>query len=410
MQHYANIAQIREDHASHLFWLKQMYGRRLIPETLREDIDSQKIMEYIDSPDFKNGCVIDYNESNHPILKWLKSFYFNYQCIDPNFKSKKLGEGGFGVVRTRQLSAPKTENVSIKFQVAMKEGKPLSDGDIKKWRTCWKEACILLYVSGHPNILQCYGFSKKPAVEPGESILLIATELATHGSLSDVLKRIGSNHDNPKIILTSSLAINMMWIEQLLQGLVHIHKLGIKHRDLKPGNLLIFNGLVLKISDFGSGRNEIAYADQNSTTHIGTNGYIAPEVVFGKPSTNATDMWSFAIVVYELFHPTASIQSTTFEEVREGKDSVFNDLKNSSLEPDIKNMLMDMMRAGFQYDKENSVTFGRDTSAQALEKFNNWLDSKTINACDMNRELIMKNLKHDIVEMEKLFLVPPNPM
>ena len=370
-----------------------MYGRRLIPETLREDIDSQKIMGYIDSFAF-DSCDLIENAMNPFIQKWLKVFKFSNGCIDPNYESKKLGEGRFGVVRSRQLRAPRTENVSIKFQVAMKEGKSLNNNETKKWRTCWKEACLLLYVTGHPNILQCYGFSIRSGEESSESKLLIATELATHGSLKEVLKK------------TPSLSITMMWIEQILQGLVHLHKLGIKHGDLKPDNILVFNGLVLKISDFGSGRNDESYLGQNSTTHAGTWYYMAPEILLGHPSTTTTDMWSFAIIVYELF--ANSCDRINFSEIgNETKCVLFNNaVCSSSISADLKVMLEGMMRSGFQQDKTNPDTFGRDTSSQALEKLSNWFNNRLDDSSSSYRELIMKNLNQEVKEFETILKLP----
>ena len=71
---------------------------------------------------------------------------------------------------------------------------------------------------------------------------------------------------------------------QYFRGLEHCHIQGVTHRDLKPDNLLIDDKLELKIADFGFsapflGKTEIGY----QTTYCGTPGYLAPEIIAGKP-------------------------------------------------------------------------------------------------------------------------------
>ena len=95
-------------------------------------------------------------------------------------------------------------------------------------------------------------------------------------------------------------------ILKVLQALVYLHRRGILHRDLKPGNVLISNGQ-LKVVDFGLSietrtRSTIA-ATQNTA---GTLPYMAPELFHGMPVSRASDLYAVGIMAYELYtgrHP-----------------------------------------------------------------------------------------------------------
>lgn len=83
---------------------------------------------------------------------------------------------------------------------------------------------------------------------------------------------------------------------QLLQALTYLHRRDILHRDLKPGNVLVVNGR-LKVLDFGLSisRNQ----DVGGTS--GTLSYMAPELLQGQPTSQASDLFAVGVLAYELF-------------------------------------------------------------------------------------------------------------
>jgi serine/threonine protein kinase len=88
-------------------------------------------------------------------------------------------------------------------------------------------------------------------------------------------------------------------VAQTASGLHAAHRAGLIHRDVKPGNLLLSQGSVVKITDFGisyvAGSAPITTAGQL----MGTPGYIAPERINGIPASPASDLYSLGIVAYE---------------------------------------------------------------------------------------------------------------
>lgn len=91
-------------------------------------------------------------------------------------------------------------------------------------------------------------------------------------------------------------------LDQAIQGLKSIHDRGGFHGDIKPDNLLVqsslWNGLELKIADFGTARLPgVGLAMDRGLR--GTRGYIAPEVLQGKPFNAASDIYSLGVTITE---------------------------------------------------------------------------------------------------------------
>jgi serine/threonine protein kinase/serine/threonine protein phosphatase PrpC len=105
--------------------------------------------------------------------------------------------------------------------------------------------------------------------------------------------------DNPKPSIEVVRAIT----EQIGKGLQAFHRLEMVHQDLRPDNILIDKSGTVKIIDFGSTSIE-GIADINSyleQEHIlGTAQYSAPEYFLGKKGTASSDIFSLAIIVYQM--------------------------------------------------------------------------------------------------------------
>lgn len=95
------------------------------------------------------------------------------------------------------------------------------------------------------------------------------------------------------------------YILQTCNGIAELHKNGIIHRDIKPGNILISNG-VAKVSDFGLGK----FEDRDTTTITaditskGTPGFMAPEIAnegHFKDADVKSDVFSIGALLYYVF-------------------------------------------------------------------------------------------------------------
>jgi serine/threonine protein phosphatase PrpC/predicted Ser/Thr protein kinase len=105
--------------------------------------------------------------------------------------------------------------------------------------------------------------------------------------------------DNPKPDMETVRGI----IEQIAKGLTAFHRKEMLHQDLRPENIMIDTTGTVKIIDFGSTR--VAGIREISTLTeqyhlLGTAQYSAPEYFLGENGTNASDIFSLAVITYQM--------------------------------------------------------------------------------------------------------------
>ncbi|KAJ8541524.1 hypothetical protein K7X08_002340 [Anisodus acutangulus] len=119
--------------------------------------------------------------------------------------------------------------------------------------------------------------------------LCIVTEYMPGGSLYEYLHK---NHVVLKLSQLLSFAIDVC------KGMEYLHQNNIIHRDLKTANLLMDSNNVVKVADFGVAR----FQNKGGvmTAETGTYRWMAPEVINHQPYDQKADVFSFAIVLWEL--------------------------------------------------------------------------------------------------------------
>ncbi|KAK1259704.1 Serine/threonine-protein kinase HT1 [Acorus gramineus] len=100
----------------------------------------------------------------------------------------------------------------------------------------------------------------------------------------------------------------------LSRGLSYLHSRRIVHRDVKTENMLLTVQRTLKIADFGVARVE-AQNPKDMTGETGTLGYMAPEVLDGKPYNRRCDVYSFGICLWEVYCCDMPYPDLSFAEV-----------------------------------------------------------------------------------------------
>jgi len=95
-----------------------------------------------------------------------------------------------------------------------------------------------------------------------------------------------------------SVPIALSILRDVAEGLAYAHEKRLIHRDVKPANILIFEGRHAKLADFGTAR--LAPRKTRVLTEVGTFGYMAPEQAYGMPRYSS-DVFSLALTAYQLF-------------------------------------------------------------------------------------------------------------
>lgn len=190
-----------------------------------------------------------------------------------------LGEGGMGIVYMGvdpDLNRP----VAIKtIRRGLLQGRAGLELRERFRREAQAEGRML-----HPNIVAIYDFG-----EDVEGTPYFVMEYVEGRSLKEFLSR--GMHFN--------LQMTLHITSQLLSALDYSHSHGVVHRDVKPANILLTEEDTVKIADFGIARME--ESDFTATGRVmGTPQYLSPEQRAGQKTDARSDLYSTALVLYEL--------------------------------------------------------------------------------------------------------------
>ena len=91
------------------------------------------------------------------------------------------------------------------------------------------------------------------------------------------------------------------FVAQIARSLAAVHQVGVLHRDLKPGNIMVRNDGSLALIDFGLAKHVVRSVDITAAgTIFGTPYYISPEQGHGDAVDERSDLYSLGIILYEM--------------------------------------------------------------------------------------------------------------
>lgn len=194
--------------------------------------------------------------------------------------SSLIGKGSFGEIRV------------VKWRgtpVAVKSVLPSLSND-KLVIQDFRHEVDLLVKLRHPNIVQFLGAVTR------EPPLMLITEYLSGGDLHRFLEEKGA--------LSTLTAVNFAL--DIVRGMTYLHNepCVIIHRDLKPRNILLVNENHLKVGDFGLSKlisAKFSHDMYKLTGETGSYRYMAPEVFKHRRYDEKVDVFSFAMILYEMF-------------------------------------------------------------------------------------------------------------
>jgi len=161
----------------------------------------------------------------------------------------------------------------------------------------------------HPNVCRTYDLDRDTRPNPSgppTNLVFLTMEFLPGETLAERLKR------TPRLTHEEILAI----ASQIAAALGAAHALGIVHRDIKPGNIMLVppgensrQPARVVITDFGlarldpvfsAGEHSITHHSSHSNQPIGTLAYMAPEQMDGRPISAATDIYAFGLILFEM--------------------------------------------------------------------------------------------------------------
>ena len=189
---------------------------------------------------------------------------------------EELGRGAMGLVY-KALDPTIGRTVALKTMRLDVHGLETEDM-LRRFKNEARAAGVL----NHPNIVTIYDAGEQ------DGIFYIAMEYIEGVTLHALLAE--------KRVLTAEEVIELS--RHICKGLDYAHANGIVHRDIKPANIMITPNGMVKIMDFG-----IAKAGggvTNTGQVLGTPNYMSPEQVKGKTLDGRSDLFSFAVILYEM--------------------------------------------------------------------------------------------------------------
>ncbi len=264
-------------------------------------------------------------------------------------------KGGFGEVVTAKFNLPSNESISssvndstiddinisqsysnkndalyaLKRVVTLQKKDQTEQEDIAMVHSLREEMMKMRLLHNSQYITKCYGHTM---LLPSREVYLVM-ELAPFGDLDSLIKKLCKF---PNDYLPVSLIVR--WMMEIANGLQDMHRFGMKHLDIKPANVLVFQGLHVKLTDLGlTLKEEIPFnkkrkssvwikdklnlrsgvsigskesdvinkcllpaskcsqQSKRTVTRRGTEGYMAPEVLQSLPGSIASDIFSFGM-------------------------------------------------------------------------------------------------------------------
>ena len=206
---------------------------------------------------------------------------------------RPLGQGGMGAVF-------EVEHVKLGVHYALKTY-TLEDDSAELFRKKFAAEGRLLARLSHPNLVRVIDLD----VDEQRGLLYYVMDL--------VLYKDGEARTLDDVELGGADEGYVFdWFRQLSDALGYIHAQGIVHRDIKLNNILLASDAHVVLSDFGISRvvsdrlrGEIDMTCTNVTISgsgsvVGTQGYMAPEVLRGEPATAASDVYALGVAFFKL--------------------------------------------------------------------------------------------------------------
>jgi WD40 repeat protein/serine/threonine protein kinase len=222
-----------------------------------------------------------------------------------------IGAGGMGLVY-------RVHHAGWNLDLAVKGPRPEALTRAGAIADFEREAQTWVNLGLHPHIVSCY-YVRRIHGAPH-----VFAEFVDGGDLAGWI-RTGALYDGGAARALASIldtAIQLAW------GLQHAHSQRVVHQDIKPGNVLLTADGTAKITDFGLARARRTWragsvsdrrvhppvadapGSPTATVHVTCGGmtpaYCSPEQAAGQPLARATDVWSWAVTVLEMFTGEAS--------------------------------------------------------------------------------------------------------
>eukprot|EP00897_Mesotaenium_endlicherianum_P004725 jgi/Mesen1/4280/ME000022S03569 len=280
-----------------MFPFPKLFGTVDVRQTLENHRERRASLKHLEA----SNVIDSPEEESSPPSSKRETFHWE---IDPRklVIKKFLAKGTYGTVHRGTYDG---KDVAVKLLDWGEDN--MSRAELSELRNAFKQEVSVWSTLDHPNVTQFYGAivggSKGfdiPSTATGHDgrllvdghVCCVVLEYESGGNLKTLL-----NHNRNKKLpfkMVIQLALDAA------RGLAYLHSKHIVHRDVKSDNMLLDKYKHIKIADFGVSRVESSEGKE-CLPMAGTFGYMAPEILKGEPYDHKVDVYSFGIMLWEIY-------------------------------------------------------------------------------------------------------------
>ena len=220
-----------------------------------------------------------------------------------------IGTGGMADIYRATMGVDPSDAA---FHVAVKILRPKLAKNPQQVAAFFTEAAVVRFLR-HPNIVRVY----EAGTQGGRPY--IAMEFVDGHDLATFAHKLKRR----KVRLPALQAVYI--VMQVLRALDYVHQakdvtgcpMGIVHRDVTPSNIHVSRHGEVKLGDFGIALIRSQHSPEEGVAR-GKAAYMPPEVWAGKPVDKHTDLWSIAVVLYELLTARRLFEDVDDSKLRSG--------------------------------------------------------------------------------------------
>lgn len=199
--------------------------------------------------------------------------------------------------------------------------------------------------------------------------LLPSSPKAAETSINGNTRKSVSFHQQQKAFRALPVEDARFYFAETLCALQYLHSKSIVHRDIKPENILITDTGHIKLTDFGTAKDESAIDQQQQQdskgtrrdTFCGTADYVSPEVLRDKPASIPADLWAMGCLLYSMIvgKPPFRAESEymTFQKILEHSESSLVEFPITSVDtnPELENTAIDLINSLLKPNPESRI-------------------------------------------------------